>query len=112
VAGAGTFAGLLHLTANVRDRGLTCRQNTSRRPRLPSRRSSSFAPGAAKRRRSGRIIRANNRRLFRLARSIVKDDAEAEDVVQEGYVRAFTRLGQFRGESSLSTWLTIFGPRR
>jgi RNA polymerase sigma-70 factor (ECF subfamily) len=52
------------------------------------------------------IIRANNRRLFRLARSIVKDDGEAEDVVQEGYVRAFTRLGQFRGESSLSTWLT------
>jgi RNA polymerase sigma-70 factor (ECF subfamily) len=58
------------------------------------------------------IIRANNRRLFRLARSIVKDDGEAEDVVQEGYVRAFTRLDQFRGASSLSTWLTIFGARR
>jgi RNA polymerase sigma-70 factor (ECF subfamily) len=52
------------------------------------------------------IIRANNRRLFRLARSIVKDDSEAEDVVQESYFRAFTRLGAFRGESSLSTWLT------
>lgn len=52
------------------------------------------------------IIRDNNRRLFRLARSIVRDDSEAEDVVQEGYVRAFTRLGEFRGESSLSTWLT------
>ncbi len=52
------------------------------------------------------IIRDNNRRLFRLARSIVKDDSEAEDVVQEGYVRAFTRLAEFRGESSLSTWLT------
>jgi RNA polymerase sigma-70 factor, ECF subfamily len=49
------------------------------------------------------IIQANNRRLFRLARSIVKDDGEAKDVVQEGYVCAFTRLGQFRGESSLST---------
>jgi RNA polymerase sigma-70 factor (ECF subfamily) len=36
----------------------------------------------------------------------VKDDHEAEDVVQEGYVRAFTRLAEFRGESSLSTWLT------
>ena len=52
------------------------------------------------------IIRENNRRLFRLARSIVKDDSEAEDVVQEAYVRAFTRLAEFRGQSSLSTWLT------
>jgi RNA polymerase sigma-70 factor, ECF subfamily len=52
------------------------------------------------------IIRDNNRRLFRLARSIVKDDSEAEDVVQEGYVRAFTKLAEFRGESSLGTWLT------
>jgi RNA polymerase sigma-70 factor, ECF subfamily len=52
------------------------------------------------------IIRDNNRRLFRLARSIMKDDSEAEDVVQEAYVRAFTRLAEFRGESSLSTWLT------
>ena len=52
------------------------------------------------------IIRQNNRRLFRLARSIVNDDSEAEDVVQEGYVRAFTRLSEFRGESTFSTWLT------
>ena len=52
------------------------------------------------------IIRQNNRRLFRLARSIMKDDSEAEDVVQESYVRAFTRLAEFRGESSLGTWLT------
>ena len=52
------------------------------------------------------IIRHNNRRLFRDARAIVRDDSEAEDVVQESYVRAFTRLGDFRGESSLSTWLT------
>jgi RNA polymerase sigma-70 factor (ECF subfamily) len=52
------------------------------------------------------IIRQNNRRLFRLARSIMKDDSEAEDVVQESYVRAFTRLAEFRGESSLRTWLT------
>jgi len=52
------------------------------------------------------IIRQNNRRLFRVARAIVRDDSEAEDVVQESYVRAFTRLGDFRGESSLSTWLT------
>ncbi len=52
------------------------------------------------------IIRQNNRRLFRLARSIMKDESEAEDVVQETYVRAFTRLAAFRGESSLGTWLT------
>lgn len=52
------------------------------------------------------IIQANNRRLFRMARSILKDDAEAEDVVQETYVRAFTHLDGFRGEASLGTWLT------
>ena len=52
------------------------------------------------------IIRQNNRRLFRMARSILKDDSEAEDVVQESYVRAFTRLADFRAEAALSTWLT------
>jgi RNA polymerase sigma-70 factor, ECF subfamily len=52
------------------------------------------------------IVRQNNRRLFRLARSIVGNDSEAEDIVQESYVRAFTQLDQFRGESNLSTWLT------
>src|SRR6516162_8063957 len=52
------------------------------------------------------IIRANNRRLYRLARGILRNDAEAEDVVQETYVRAFTHLSEFRGESSLSTWLS------
>jgi RNA polymerase sigma-70 factor, ECF subfamily len=52
------------------------------------------------------IMKANNRRLYRLARGILRNDAEAEDVVQETYVRAFTRLNEFRGESSLSTWLS------
>ncbi len=52
------------------------------------------------------IMQANNRRLYRLARGILRNDAEAEDVVQETYVRAFTHLEQFRGESSLSTWLS------
>jgi RNA polymerase sigma-70 factor, ECF subfamily len=52
------------------------------------------------------IIRANNRRLYRLARGILRNDGEAEDVVQETYVRAFTHLAEFRGESSLSTWLS------
>jgi len=52
------------------------------------------------------IIKANNRRLYRLARGILRNDGEAEDVVQETYVRAFTRLADFSGESSLSTWLS------
>jgi RNA polymerase sigma-70 factor (ECF subfamily) len=52
------------------------------------------------------IIRQNNRRLFRLARSIIKDDVEAEDVVQESYLRAFAHLDGFRGDARLSTWLT------
>jgi RNA polymerase sigma-70 factor (ECF subfamily) len=47
-----------------------------------------------------------NRRLFRIARGILRDDAEAEDVVQETYVRAFVSLRSFRGEASLATWLT------
>ncbi|MBN8961864.1 MAG: RNA polymerase sigma factor [Rhizobiales bacterium] len=52
------------------------------------------------------IMQAHNRRLYRLARGIVRDDAEAEDVVQEAYVRAFTHLADFRGDSSLATWLS------
>jgi len=52
------------------------------------------------------IIKANNRRLYRLARGILRNDNEAEDVVQETYVRALTHLAEFRGESSLSTWLS------
>ena len=53
-----------------------------------------------------RMMRANNRRLFRAARGILRDDADAEDAVQEGYVSAYRSLGDFKGESSLSTWLT------
>src|SRR5579872_2719599 len=52
------------------------------------------------------IMQSNNRRLFRLARGILRNDAEAEDVVQEAYVRAFTHLNSFRGDSSLATWLS------
>ena len=51
------------------------------------------------------ILQANNRRLYRLARGILRNDSEAEDVVQETYVRAFTHLEDFRGDSSLATWL-------
>jgi RNA polymerase sigma-70 factor, ECF subfamily len=52
------------------------------------------------------IMQSNNRRLYRLARGILRNDSEAEDVVQETYVRAFTHLEHFRGDSSLSTWLS------
>lgn len=52
------------------------------------------------------IIQVHNRRLYRLARSIVRDDGDAEDVLQEAYFRAFSAISEFRGDSSLSTWLT------
>jgi RNA polymerase sigma-70 factor, ECF subfamily len=52
------------------------------------------------------ITQRYNRRLFRVARSILRDDAEAEDVVQETYVRAFTGLAHFRGDSGFGTWIT------
>lgn len=52
------------------------------------------------------VIRRHNRRLYRVARSVVRDDSEAEDVVQEAYVRAFANLDRFRGEARLATWLT------
>jgi RNA polymerase sigma-70 factor (ECF subfamily) len=51
------------------------------------------------------IIRQQNQRLYRIARSILRDDAEAEDALQEAYIRAFTRLDLFRGDSRLGTWL-------
>lgn len=51
------------------------------------------------------IIRAHNRTLFRLARSILSSDDEAEDAVQAAYIRAFTALRSFRGEARIGTWL-------
>lgn len=52
------------------------------------------------------IMQRGNQRLFRIARSVVRDDAEAEDVVQEAYARAFAAIGGFRGEAGVMTWLT------
>jgi RNA polymerase sigma-70 factor (ECF subfamily) len=52
------------------------------------------------------LIRRNNQRLFRVARAVLRNDAEAEDVVQETYVRAFTRLQTFEDRAAFSTWLT------
>jgi RNA polymerase sigma-70 factor (ECF subfamily) len=52
------------------------------------------------------IMQRHNRRLYRVARGILGNDADAEDVVQETYLKAFENLARFRGESTLSTWLT------
>jgi RNA polymerase sigma-70 factor, ECF subfamily len=52
------------------------------------------------------IMQRHNRRLYRIARSVLRDESEAEDTVQETYMRAFTHLREFRGDARLSTWLT------
>ena len=52
------------------------------------------------------LITRNNQRLFRAAWSILLDRAEAEEAVQDGYLKAFAALPGFRGEAQLSTWLT------
>ncbi|MFC3322457.1 RNA polymerase sigma factor [Mesorhizobium cantuariense] len=52
------------------------------------------------------IIKTHNQRLYRIARGVVRNDSEAEDIVQEAYVKAFAHLDAFRGDSSLSTWLS------
>lgn len=52
------------------------------------------------------LMRRYNRRLFRVARAIVRDDAEAEDIMQETYVRAYAALAQFEGRATWATWLT------
>jgi RNA polymerase sigma-70 factor (ECF subfamily) len=52
------------------------------------------------------LMTRGNQRLFRIARAVVRDESEAEDVLQEAYVRAFAKLSEFRGEASIYTWLT------
>ncbi|TFW25051.1 RNA polymerase sigma factor [Massilia arenosa] len=52
------------------------------------------------------LMRRHNRALYRTARSIVRDDAEAEDVLQESYLLVYRHLLDFRGAASLGTWLT------
>jgi RNA polymerase sigma-70 factor, ECF subfamily len=52
------------------------------------------------------LMRKCNQKLFRIARSILKDDSEAEDALQEAYLTAYTALKSFRGESALTTWLS------
>ena len=52
------------------------------------------------------VMRRHNGALFRTARAILRDDAEAEDALQEAYLAAYRNLGMFRGDARLSTWLT------
>ncbi len=52
------------------------------------------------------LMRRHNQRLYRVARSILRDDHEAEDALQEAYVKCFSHLEQFLGEARFSTWLT------
>ncbi len=52
------------------------------------------------------LMRRHNERLYRSARAIVKDESEAEDVMQQAYVNAYSHLRQFDGRSQFSTWLT------
>jgi RNA polymerase sigma-70 factor (ECF subfamily) len=52
------------------------------------------------------LMRRYNQRIYRVARAIVRDDSEAEDVMQQAYVNAYTHLDQFAGRAKFSTWLS------
>lgn len=52
------------------------------------------------------LMRRHNQRLYRVARAILRDDAEAEDVMQQAYVDGYRHLAQFAGRASFATWLT------
>jgi RNA polymerase sigma-70 factor (ECF subfamily) len=52
------------------------------------------------------IMTCHNQRLYRVARAVLRDEADVEDVVQEAYLRAFAALSSYRQEASLATWLT------
>src|SRR5687768_6975916 len=104
---AGTFASPVHPIANT----LTGKARMHPIPLSANPESLSDEELLARARlRDERAVRAitlrYNRRLYRVARSILSNDSEAEDVVQETYVRAFTGLDLFRGEAAFGTWLT------
>src|SRR5260221_11955693 len=52
------------------------------------------------------LVRRYNQRLYRMSRMILRNDGEAEDVMQDAYVRAYEHLNQFAGKAAFSTWLT------
>lgn len=55
------------------------------------------------------LVRRNNQKLYRVVRSYLKDEAEIEDIMQNSYINAFTKLYQFKLEASFSTWLIRIG---
>lgn len=86
-------------------------------PERPSRRAPNLLPEIPDEQLVRRILRGEsalfevlmrryNQRLFRVSRAILRDDAEAEDVMQDAYVRAFHHLDSFEGRASFATWLT------
>jgi len=88
---------------------MTDSQNQARLPALDETTSDDVLVRAAQagdNRAFRAILTKYNRRLYRIARGILRNDTEAEDAVQEAYVNAFTHLASFRGDSSLSTWLS------
>lgn len=52
------------------------------------------------------LMRRYNRRLFRIARAVLRDDFEAEDALQDAYLAAYRHIGSFRGQARLTTWLS------
>ncbi|WGS46196.1 RNA polymerase sigma factor [Burkholderia sp. JSH-S8] len=52
------------------------------------------------------VMRRHNRRLYRLARAVLRDDAEAEDALQAAYLAAYRAIARFRGDAALGTWLS------
>lgn len=51
------------------------------------------------------LMRKYNQKLYRIARAIVKDDSDAEDILQDTYLKAYEKLGQFQNRSQFSTWI-------
>lgn len=52
------------------------------------------------------VMRRHNRRLYRLARAVLRDDADAEDALQAVYLSAYRSIARFRGDATLGTWLS------
>src|SRR5690554_3241321 len=55
------------------------------------------------------LVRRNNQKLYRVIRAYLRDEADIEDAMQESYIKAYTKLYQFKLESSFSTWLVRIG---
>lgn len=55
------------------------------------------------------LVRRNNQKLYRIIRGFIKDEAEIEDIMQDTYIKAYTKLYQFKLEATFSTWLIRIG---